>query len=65
MFNYKITSKGDECLRMEQIARDGDYSYYKYYNRKAHRGNDIVDHSLDHFAPLPEMFNGVSKVGKE
>jgi hypothetical protein len=50
-YDYKITGKGDECLRNEQIARDGDYSYYKKYDRTVHG-----KYGVDHFAPLPNGF---------
>ena len=32
-WDYQITAKGDECLRYEQIQRDGDYSFYKGFDR--------------------------------
>lgn len=51
-YDYKITAKGDECLRNEQISRDGDYTYYKKYDRTVHG-----QYGVDHFAPLP---NGLS-----
>jgi len=41
-----LTKKGDSCLRDEQIARDGDYNYYKTFDRS------IED--VDRFAPLPK-----------
>jgi hypothetical protein len=46
--DYKITPKGDSCLREEQIARDGDYSYYKHYDR-------TIDgqYGANHYSPLP------------
>ena len=31
-YSYKISPKGDECLRMEQIARAGDYSFYHNFD---------------------------------
>lgn len=31
-YDIKITAKGRECLGMEQIARDGDYSFYKKFD---------------------------------
>lgn len=50
-YDYTITPKGDECLRNEQIARDGDYSYYRNYDRTVHG-----KYGVDHFAPLPPGF---------
>lgn len=44
-----ISKKGDECLRMEQIARGGDYSYYKNYDRSVHG-----DHGAAKYAPAPK-----------
>lgn len=32
-WSYKITKKGDECLRAEQIERAGDYNFYKNFDR--------------------------------
>lgn len=32
-YDYQITEKGDACLRAEQIQRDGDYSFYKNFDR--------------------------------
>ncbi len=51
-FDYKITPKGDECLRNEQIARDGDYSYYRNFDRTLHG-----QWGTDHFAPLPNGYH--------
>jgi len=31
-YDLQITAKGRECLGMEQIARDGDYSFYKKFD---------------------------------
>ena len=31
-YDIQITEKGRECLGMEQIARDGDYSFYKKFD---------------------------------
>jgi hypothetical protein len=31
-YDLQITERGRECLGMEQIARDGDYSFYKKYD---------------------------------
>lgn len=31
-FDIKITAKGRDCLGMEQIARDGDYGFYKKFD---------------------------------
>src|SRR5690242_20465271 len=31
-YDLKITSKGRDCLGMEQIARSGDYSFYKNFD---------------------------------
>lgn len=44
-----ISKKGDECLRMEQIARGGDYSYYKNYDRSIHGA-----HGVQKYAPGPK-----------
>jgi|SRR5665213_1032577 len=30
-YDLQLTEKGRDCLVMEQIARDGDYSYYKNF----------------------------------
>ena len=30
-WDLQLTEKGRDCLAMEQIARDGDYSYYKNF----------------------------------
>src|SRR5579863_8078368 len=30
-YDLQLTAKGRDCLAMEQIARDGDYSYYKNF----------------------------------
>lgn len=30
-YDLQLTEKGRDCLAMEQIARDGDYSYYKNF----------------------------------
>ncbi len=30
-YDLQLTDKGRDCLAMEQIARDGDYSYYKNF----------------------------------
>jgi len=46
---YLITPRGDLCLREEQIARAGNYSYYKNYDRTVHG-----KWGVDHFAPLPK-----------
>lgn len=51
---YTITPKGDECLRGEAIARAGDVSYYKYFDRSI-KGK----WGLDKFAPIP---NGYKRV---
>ena len=51
-YDYIITDKGDECLRNEQIKRDGDYSYYKNYDRTVHG-----KYGVDHFAPLSNGFH--------
>lgn len=48
-YSYKIDAKGDTCLRREQISREGDYSYYKDFDRSL-----TGSHGLDHFAPLPD-----------
>jgi hypothetical protein len=32
-WDYQITQRGDECLRIEQIERAGDYSFYKKFDR--------------------------------
>lgn len=48
-YNLIISKKGDECLRMEQIARGGDYSYYKNYDRSIHG-----DHGVSKYAPTPK-----------
>lgn len=32
-YDYKISEKGDSCLRDEQIERAGDYSFYKNFDR--------------------------------
>lgn len=50
-YDYVITMPGDECLRNEQIKRDGDVSYYKYYDRSVHGANGV-----DKYAPLPPGF---------
>lgn len=47
-FDYKITEKGDACIRAEQIARGGDYRYYKYYDRSVHGS-----WGADKFAKVP------------
>jgi hypothetical protein len=31
-YDLQLTERGRECLGMEQIARDGDYSFYKKYD---------------------------------
>jgi hypothetical protein len=31
-YDLQITDKGSDCLRMEQIARDGSYDYYKKFD---------------------------------
>src|SRR5690242_14728653 len=31
-YDLKISAKGRECLGMEQIARSGDYSFYKNFD---------------------------------
>lgn len=31
-YDIQITEKGRECLGMEQIARDGDYGFYKKFD---------------------------------
>jgi len=31
-YDLQITDKGRDCLSMEQIARSGDYSYYKKFD---------------------------------
>lgn len=51
-FDYQITELGDECLRNEQIARDGDYTYYKKFDRTLHG-----QWGTDHFAPLPNGYH--------
>lgn len=51
-YDYIISPKGDECLRNEQIARDGDYSYYKNFDRTLHG-----KWGTDHFAPLPNGYH--------
>lgn len=33
-YDYQITEKGDECLRLEQMARSGAVGYYKYFDRQ-------------------------------
>jgi len=49
--DFSITPRGDECLREEQIARDGDYLYYKHFDRTI-KGK----WGLDHFAPIPKKY---------
>lgn len=46
-FSYQITPKGDECLRFEQIKRDGDYDYYKNFDRSV-----AGSHGVEHYAPV-------------
>ena len=46
---YIIAERGEECLREEQIARGGNYEYYKKYDRSVHG-----QYGVDHFAPLPK-----------
>jgi hypothetical protein len=31
-YDIQLTAKGRDCLGMEQIARDGDYSFYKRFD---------------------------------
>jgi len=31
-YDIQLTAKGRECLGMEQISRDGDYSFYKNFD---------------------------------
>jgi hypothetical protein len=31
-YDLQITERGEDCLRMEQIARDGSYDYYKKFD---------------------------------
>lgn len=52
--SYMITERGDECLRLEQIARDGDYTYYKFFDR-----TESGPWGLDKFAPLPPGYKEV------
>ena len=30
-YDLQLTERGEECLRFEQIARSGDYNYYKNF----------------------------------
>lgn len=55
-YDYIITPLGDSCLREEQIARDGDPSYYKYFDRSL-----TGENGLNKYAPLP---NYIKKNGK-
>lgn len=50
-YEYVIAPKGDECLRNEQIAREGDVSYYKYYDRSLEGAN-----GLQKYAPIPKGY---------
>jgi hypothetical protein len=47
-FDFQITSKGDEILRLEQIERKGDYNWYKNFDR--------TDAARDKFSP---GYNGI------
>ncbi len=49
--SYIITDKGDVCLRDEQIARHGDYTFYKNFDRTVHG-----KWGIDKFAPLPKGY---------
>lgn len=53
-YEYVITPSGDECLRNEQIKREGDVSYYKYYDRSLTGQN-----GLQKYAPLPNGYKQV------
>lgn len=53
-YDYVITPLGDECLRGEQIKREGDPSYYKYYDRSINGAN-----GLNKYAPLPKGYKQV------
>lgn len=55
MDSFIITTKGDQCLREEQIARQGDYTFYKYFDRTV-KGK----WGLDRFAPLTKK-QGITK----
>ena len=46
-YEFVISPRGDACLREEQIARDGDVSYYSSFDRTISGAN-----GLDHFAPI-------------
>jgi hypothetical protein len=49
--SFIITTKGDECLRDEQIARDGDYTYYKFFDRTVDG-----EWGVNKFAPIPKKY---------
>lgn len=46
-YDYRITEKGDACLRDTQIRRGGDYSYYKYFDRSI-----SGKHGVNKYAPI-------------
>lgn len=40
-YDIQLTAKGRECLGMEQIARDGDYSFYKNFDGSIDKAKKI------------------------
>jgi len=48
-YNYQLTERGDECLRIEKVAREGNDYYYQNFDRSIEG-----KHGLDQFAPLPK-----------
>jgi hypothetical protein len=40
-YELQLTAKGRDCLAMEQIARDGDYSYYKTFDGTLEKAKQI------------------------
>lgn len=52
---FSILPLGDQCLREEQIARAGDPSYYKYFDRSIDGAN-----GLNKYAPIQ---NGYKSYG--
>jgi hypothetical protein len=40
-YDIQLTTKGRECLGMEQIRRDGDYSFYKNFDGSIDKAKQI------------------------